>query len=434
MKVNHLNLNNYMEIFHSSGFFKNLSSQTLTKLMAHVELKSYEAEEVLLTEDQENHDLYFLLEGFLGVFVHGEKVSELSRFGEVFGEISLINAIKTSATIKAEKKSIVLLCKLSQLKKESSEAIKEFEASEFKLFSAILAERLVVTNEKARGFEIANKELTEAKKQLEKSNQELEKRVLERTAELADKNMKLEAAVIENQQLVRVLCHDLNNTLSVVQLTSSRAVKIFDQLTPTQQLDFWKRVQRAALKERDLISYVRELTALESGKKNIQLTPVTLLDVIESSKFVFHEKLLEKELALIEHIPSQVKVMAEVVSLTHSVINNLISNAIKFSPRGKKIEVIGSPLGENKYQLLVKDEGIGIPKESLSDLFSMNKKTSRVGTEGESGTGFGMPLVLATMHAYGGSIEVDSCSIDDLNHDSNKSSGTTFKLIFNLPN
>lgn len=434
MKVNHLNLNNYMEIFHSSGFFKNLSSQTLTKLMAHVELKSYEAEEVLLTEGQENYDLYFLLEGFLGVFVHGEKVSELSRFGEVFGEISLINAIKTSATIKAEKKSIVLLCKLSQLKKESPEAIKEFEASEFKLFSAILAERLVVTNEKARGFEIANKELTEAKKQLEKSNQELEKRVLERTAELADKNMKLEAAVIENQQLVRVLCHDLNNTLSVVQLTSSRAVKIFDQLTPTQQLDFWKRVQRAALKERDLISYVRELTALESGKKNIQLTPVTLLDVIESSKFVFHEKLLEKELALIEHIPSQVKVMAEVVSLTHSVINNLISNAIKFSPRGKKIEVIGSPLGENKYQLLVKDEGIGIPKESLSDLFSMNKKTSRVGTEGESGTGFGMPLVLATMHAYGGSIEVDSCSIDDLNHDSNKSSGTTFKLIFNLPN
>lgn len=434
MKVNHLNLNNYMEIFHSSGFFKNLSSQTLTKLMAHVELKSYEAEEVLLTEGQENHDLYFLLEGFLGVFVHGEKVSELSRFGEVFGEISLINAIKTSATIKAEKKSIVLLCKLSQLKKASPEAIKEFEASEFKLFSAILAERLVVTNEKARGFEIANKELTEAKKQLEKSNQELEKRVLERTAELADKNMKLEAAVIENQQLVRVLCHDLNNTLSVVQLTSSRAVKIFDQLTPTQQLDFWKRVQRAALKERDLISYVRELTALESGKKNIQLTPVTLLDVIESSKFVFHEKLLEKELALIEHIPSQVKVMAEVVSLTHSVINNLISNAIKFSPRGKKIEVIGSPLGENKYQLLVKDEGIGIPKESLSDLFSMNKKTSRVGTEGESGTGFGMPLVLTTMHAYGGSIEVDSCSIDDLNHDSNKSSGTTFKLIFNLPN
>ncbi len=434
MKDNNLNLNDYMDIFHSSSFFKNLSSQTLKKLMAHIDLESYEANEVLLTEGEENHDLYFLLEGSLGVYVHGEKVSELNRYGEVFGEISLINSIKTSATVKAEKKSIVLLCKLSQWKKETPEALKEFESSEFKLFSAILAERLVITNEKARGFEIANKELTEAKKQLEESNQELEKRVLERTAELADKNLKLEAAVIENQQLVRVLCHDLNNTLSVVQLTSSRAIKIFDQLTPTQHLDFWKRVQRAALKERDLISYVRELTALESGKKNIQLTPVTLLDVIESSKFVFHEKLLEKELSLIEHVPSQVKVLAEVVSLTHSVINNLISNAIKFSPRGKKIEVIGSPLGENKYQLLVKDEGIGIPKESLADLFSMNKKTSRVGTEGESGTGFGMPLVLATMHAYGGSIEVDSRSKDDLNNDLNKSSGTTFKLIFNLPN
>lgn len=426
MKSN--DINNYQEIFNSSGFFQNLSKKTLQDLMAHVELKKYEANEIVLKEGQDNSNLYFLLEGALAVIVHGEKVSELKRFGDVIGEISLINSSKASATVKAEKESTILLCKINEWKKVSPEALQEFEASQFKLFSAILAERLVITNDKARLFEIANKELIEAKELLEKSNIELEKRVLERTAELADKNIKLESAVLENQQLVRVLCHDLNNTLSVIQLTTSRAIKVFDQLTPVQQLELWNRIQRASVKQKDLISYVRELTALESGKKELQLSSVPLLDVIESSKFVFQDKLLEKELKFIDNLQSEVKVMAEVVSLTHSVINNLISNAIKFSPRGKAIEVSGNLLGDNKFQLLIKDQGIGIPKETLPDLFSMNKKTSRPGTEGESGTGFGMPLVYATMKAFGGHVEVESATEEQ----NTQKTGTTFKLTFNV--
>lgn len=410
----------YQEIFNSSGFFRNLTKESLFDLLNHVEVKKIVTSEILLKEGQENHHLYFLLEGLLGVYVHNEKVNEISRFGEIVGEISLINSIKASATVKAEKDSTLLVCKLDEMKQQAPHIVKEFESSQFKLFSAILADRLVITNEKARNFEIANKELSQAKSALEKMNSELESRVHARTAELAEKNKELEEIIKSNQQLVRVLCHDLNNTLSVVQLTSSRAVKNCDQLNSNQQLELWQRVQRAALKERDLISYVREFVAIESGKKELNLASVDLLKVIEACHFLFHDKLLEKELVLQKDLPGQIDVIAEQVSLTHSVINNIVSNAIKFSPRGKKILISGKKSDDKTFCLSIVDQGIGIPAEILENLFSLSKKTSRPGTEGESGTGFGMPLVYATMKAYGGRIEIESA----------ENQGTTFKLFF----
>lgn len=410
----------YQEIFNSSGFFKNLTKESLFDLLNHVEVKKIISSEVLLKEGQENHHLYFLLEGLLGVYVHDEKVNEISRFGEIVGEISLINSVRASATVKAEKDSTVLVCKIDEMKMRAPHVIKEFESSQFKLFSAILADRLVITNEKARNFEIANKELSQAKTALEKMNRELESRVLERTAELAEKNTELEEMVKSNQQLVRVLCHDLNNTLSVVQLTSSRAVNNCDQLSANQQLDLWQRVQRAALKERDLISYVREFISIESGKKDLNLVAVDLVAVIEASTFLFHDKLIEKELTIEEELPENAEVIAELVSLTHSVINNIVSNAIKFSSRGNKISIKGNKVDNSFFCLSIIDHGIGIPPEILENLFSLSKKTSRPGTEGESGTGFGMPLVYTTMKLYGGRVEVESI----------EGQGATFKLFF----
>jgi len=56
----------------------------------------------------------------------------------------------------------------------------------------------------------------------------------------------------------------------------------------------------------------------------------------------------------------------------------------------------------------VTDPGIGIPKETLKRLFDLTSATSRPGTEGEEGTGFGMPLIKSFVEHYGGKIEVES--------------------------
>ena len=108
-----------------------------------------------------------------------------------------------------------------------------------------------------------------------------------------------------------------------------------------------------------------------------------------------------------------------------TVINNVVSNAIKFSRPKSEITVQSQAL--DKFTVIsVSDEGIGIPKAILDSLFAMNKSTSRPGTKGEKGTGFGMPLVKKYMELFGGDIIVDSKCQEDFPQDS----GKTIKLKF----
>src|SRR5690606_31651961 len=102
---------------------------------------------------------------------------------------------------------------------------------------------------------------------------------------------------------------------------------------------------------------------------------------------------------------------------------NIISNAIKFSPNGSHLNITVYPVSKNIVKLEFKDNGIGIPDSILTGLFNLKKKTSRSGTNGESGTGFGMHIMKSFVEMYGGSVKVESkVSNDDV------PSGTTVIL------
>ncbi|NJM15956.1 MAG: HAMP domain-containing histidine kinase [Bacteroidales bacterium] len=90
-----------------------------------------------------------------------------------------------------------------------------------------------------------------------------------------------------------------------------------------------------------------------------------------------------------------------------TVIRNLVSNAIKFSPRDKKIMVSASqsPKGST---IVVEDQGIGIAPEIKSQLFKLDRSISTPGTEKETGTGLGLILCQEFIEKHGGSIWVDS--------------------------
>ena len=112
-------------------------------------------------------------------------------------------------------------------------------------------------------------------------------------------------------------------------------------------------------------------------------------------------------------------------SLSNNVLANLISNAIKFSQPGGEIQLSIKDEGDRTH-LIVRDHGVGMPEKVKVDLFRPDKSTSRPGTSGERGTGFGMPLVKSYLALYGASIDVDSKDIS--NHPDDH--GTTFNLTF----
>ncbi len=94
-------------------------------------------------------------------------------------------------------------------------------------------------------------------------------------------------------------------------------------------------------------------------------------------------------------------------SFINSVILNILTNAIKFSPGGSTVNIFGEKSGSS-ILLRVCDRGIGMPENILQKIFSLGHATSRPGTDKEEGTGFGMPLVKKFIDIYGGSIVVES--------------------------
>jgi signal transduction histidine kinase len=99
--------------------------------------------------------------------------------------------------------------------------------------------------------------------------------------------------------------------------------------------------------------------------------------------------------------------MGDPVFFQHSILNNLFSNAMKFSkPSGRiRLEIVEQ---RNEVFIAIQDWGIGIPKALRRELFSTQGASSREGTAGEKGTGFGMPLVRTALQTMGGRIRVES--------------------------
>ncbi|MBF0207935.1 MAG: ATP-binding protein [Oligoflexia bacterium] len=151
----------------------------------------------------------------------------------------------------------------------------------------------------------------------------------------------------------------------------------------------------------------------------LKLTPTNLSKIIEKAKFLFRDKLKNKmiELSYQKHASEEIKVMVDESSFANQVINNLISNAIKFSHENSTISISAKILDENKVQITIKDTGVGIPIDILQNIFDDQKKTTRNGTLGEKGTGFGMPLVKKFIELYHGQIEIESKSIEQYPND-----------------
>jgi signal transduction histidine kinase len=89
------------------------------------------------------------------------------------------------------------------------------------------------------------------------------------------------------------------------------------------------------------------------------------------------------------------------------VVDNLLTNALKFTPRGGRVEVRGSE-GDGVVRLQVRDTGMGISGEDQQHLFERFFRTSEAQTEAIQGTGLGLSIVAAIVEAHGGSIEVES--------------------------
>ncbi len=219
------------------------------------------------------------------------------------------------------------------------------------------------------------------------------------------------------QELLHVLCHDLMNSVGAAQAMMD--IKKMDEGFSEEDEMMSLAINNAV----DVIGIVHQLRKIDENKMQISLTLCNLKELISETLIILQAKIQQKNIEIIVDINDEEVVLVESVSFVNSIMNNLLTNAIKFSYPDSKI-IISAKKIEDVVHLSVKDFGIGMPESLQADVFEVEKTTTREGTSGELGTGFGMPLVKKFIEAYGGSIEIASQEETT----ENKDHGTEIKL------
>ena len=241
---------------------------------------------------------------------------------------------------------------------------------------------------------------------------------------IQEKNLEIAQSLEQKKKLLGVLVHDLANPLTVI-LSSAAIAEKTQEPSQEKQQKLWTRVLRAGKTIREIIDSTRELMAVESGKLQSKSEPVSLLTVVEHCNFLFADPMSKKNLQLQfdgEKL-KDISVLADPGALKNQVLANLISNAIKFSEQGSTIKIVAKET-DSRVLLSVKDTGVGIPDALIPKLFDPNTPTTRTGTSGEKGTGFGLPLVKAYVESFEGEIHVTSQTREE----SPEAHGTSFHL------
>jgi len=240
--------------------------------------------------------------------------------------------------------------------------------------------------------------------------------------DITREKIKVEKAVITKQRLLSMVSHDISNALFVVNNNLQDIKKSCDNDSKPLLVCMESAVTNIC----EIIESVRLLEANEAGRMAIETKRVDVADVLTKARSMFAVRLLEKNIRLDIDMPEKERfaVVVEPKIFCNHVLSNLLWNAIKFSAAGSCITMRAE---KNTSEIIISviDHGIGIPKHQISQLFLPGTKVGRQGTNGEQGTGLGLPVVKSFMELFNGRIQIESRTIEDSAADH----GTTVRLF-----
>jgi NtrC-family two-component system sensor histidine kinase KinB len=155
----------------------------------------------------------------------------------------------------------------------------------------------------------------------------------------------------------------------------------------------------------DIIDELLDLSRIESGKTQLAPKPVSPQTLVREGIEAFLSEAKDKGVEIVNGAPDNLpEVMADPLRM-HHVINNLLSNALRFTGAGGRV-TLGASLEPGFVRFSVQDTGTGIPAEHLSHLFDQFYRVP--GQEEKSGVGLGLAIVKETVQAHGGEVSAES--------------------------
>jgi PAS domain S-box-containing protein len=208
-------------------------------------------------------------------------------------------------------------------------------------------------------------------------------------------------------EFVSISAHQLRTPLSAIKWTLRMFLDGDLGEITKEQREFLERIYKSNERMISLINDLLNVTRIEEGRYVYKPTPVDVAQICQSTIELYKEEIERKNLELIFKKPQELpKVMADVEKISLA-IQNLLENAIRYTLPGGKVEIVLEKK-ENEIQFLIKDTGIGIPKDQQSRVFTKFFRAPNAMKIDTQGSGLGLFITKNIIEAHGGKIWFES--------------------------
>ena len=252
----------------------------------------------------------------------------------------------------------------------------------------------------------------------EKERQLQERRLLEDALQLAKQNEQSKQAFFRN------MSHDMRTPLNAILGSSELARQHLDE--PQRAAGYLDRIDSSGRYLLGLINDILEMARMEHGQVQLESRPFDLRKCVDDCLAAFRIQAGREGKALRENFAAGPETVVGDERRIQQILNNLLSNAFKFTPAGGEItlSVRQTEPGEyGRYEFAVADTGIGMSPEFLRRIFEPYAREMRFGDRAASGTGLGMSITRSLAALMGGEIQVES----------EPGKGSRFTVVLPLP-
>ncbi|MBF0287274.1 MAG: response regulator [SAR324 cluster bacterium] len=394
-----------LDYLKDTRLFGHLPDPLLEQLVPLADLKHYPPDSKIIKEGEVNDRLYFLNRGIIGIYTKGERIFQLQRKGDIFGEMSVINPKPSTETVVSESHVHLFSIVTKDIGQYTAIDPGTLDNTFYRIFAMILTEKLTITTHKALQYEITTRNLEAAKEELHIAKNQAE------------------AANDAKTKFLANMSHEIRTPLNSI-IGFSHIVLDYakENELPKKIRQYLDNIKVAGNNLSELINNILDLSKIEAGKMGVSKEVLNLKLLFQGVYHINKAQAIQKEVDFTYDFDSDLPIMiySDRTKL-NQILMNLVSNAIKFTPEKKAVRIKASKQNEFiEFQVI--DQGIGIAPDQWELIFDAFEQIDGSLTRPSQGTGLGLAITQKMVKLMEGHVSVESVP----------NQGSTFSVLIPL--